>query len=113
MLSGLILENFKAFGKRQTIPMAPITLLFGANSAGKSSILQSLLLLQQTMQHRGLANYLEFKGRLTDLGSFREMVFDRDLTRLVEIAPLVNTADYSARSRLGLGFCYRFDDQRK
>ncbi len=53
MLSALILENFKAFGTRQTIPLAPITLIFGANSAGKSSILQSLLLLKQTLEQSG------------------------------------------------------------
>ena len=45
MLGALILDNFKAFGTRQVLPLAPITLLYGANSSGKSSILQSLLLL--------------------------------------------------------------------
>lgn len=33
MISKLILENFKAFGGRHVIPMAPITLLYGPNSA--------------------------------------------------------------------------------
>ncbi len=46
MLTGLVLENFKAIGARQVIPFASITLIFGPNSAGKSSILQSLLLLR-------------------------------------------------------------------
>ncbi|MCC6696179.1 MAG: AAA family ATPase [Candidatus Hydrogenedentes bacterium] len=40
MLTAIELENFKAFGKRVRIPFAPITLIFGENSAGKSSILQ-------------------------------------------------------------------------
>ena len=48
MLKALELENFKAFGERNRIECAPITLLFGENSAGKSSILQALNLLKQT-----------------------------------------------------------------
>ena len=36
MLHALELENFKAFGKRARIPFAPITLIFGENSAGKA-----------------------------------------------------------------------------
>ncbi len=45
-LKSIEIANFKAFGKEfQTIPIKPITLVFGANSAGKSSILHSLLWL--------------------------------------------------------------------
>ena len=40
MLHSIQLENFKAFGQRTLIPFAPITLIFGENSAGKSSILK-------------------------------------------------------------------------
>ena len=46
MLRAIHLENFKAFGARTTVPLAPITLIFGQNSAGKSSILQALNLLE-------------------------------------------------------------------
>lgn len=49
MLNSLILENFKAFGGRRVIPIRPLTLMFGPNSAGKSAILQALLLLRQTI----------------------------------------------------------------
>ncbi len=51
MLRAIEIENFKAFGKRQRIELAPITLIFGENSAGKSSILQSLSLLKQSRRH--------------------------------------------------------------
>ena len=47
MIKSLTLENFKAFGKPTRIELAPITLVFGENSAGKSSILQALNLLKQ------------------------------------------------------------------
>lgn len=42
MITGISIENFKLFGKRVDIELAPITLLFGRNSSGKSSVLQAL-----------------------------------------------------------------------
>jgi recombinational DNA repair ATPase RecF len=42
-LTALELENFKGIGRRQGIEFRPITLLFGPNSAGKSMIIQALL----------------------------------------------------------------------
>jgi len=52
MLKAIELENFKAFGERNRIEFAPITLIFGENSAGKSSILQAVSLLKQTRESR-------------------------------------------------------------
>ena len=43
-LKSLSIANFKAYGnKYETLPIKPITLIFGPNSSGKSSALQSLL----------------------------------------------------------------------
>lgn len=91
MVDGLILEGFKAFGKRQHIPLAPITLIFGANSAGKSSIIQSLLLLRQSMDNVDAPEQpLLFKGEFVDLGSFRDSVFNHDTSRSIEISLTFN-----------------------
>ncbi len=58
MLQSLELENFKAFGERVRLPFAPITFIFGENSAGKSAILQALNLLKQTRESKETAaNY--------------------------------------------------------
>ena len=44
----LVLRNFKAFGDpEQQAPLSRITLIYGPNSGGKSSIIQALLLLKQ------------------------------------------------------------------
>ncbi len=48
MLTSLSLTNFKAWKSVDKMRLAPITALFGANSSGKSSILQFLLMLKQT-----------------------------------------------------------------
>lgn len=95
-LDRLILENFKSFGDRTVVPMAPITLLFGENSAGKSSILQSLLLLKQTAQHAETgAPLLLPRGEYTDLGSIREMLYGHDPERTAEISLLFGGAERS------------------
>ena len=87
MLQSLELENFKAFGERARIQFAPITLIFGENSAGKSSILQALNLLKQTRESRESEALLlpRAENGIVDLGSFQEMLFDHDLKRTLAI----------------------------
>lgn len=48
-ITGLTIEGYKSFGKKQHLQIRPLTLLAGANSSGKSSVLQPLLLLKQTL----------------------------------------------------------------
>jgi hypothetical protein len=43
------LGNFKAFADTQHVPIRPWTLIFGANSSGKSSVLHGLLLARHAM----------------------------------------------------------------
>lgn len=50
MLTHLKLENFKIWRSTKPIRLAPITLLLGTNSSGKSSLIQSLLLIRQTVK---------------------------------------------------------------
>ena len=50
MIKSLSLSNFKSFGEKQILELAPLTLVFGKNSSGKSSIFQSLLFLKQSFQ---------------------------------------------------------------
>ncbi len=61
-LSALHLEGFKAFRDSTTIPLRPLTLLFGANSAGKSTILQALYLLRQSMTADTPSMHLRLRG---------------------------------------------------
>ncbi len=48
-ITGLTVEGYKSFGKKQHLQIRPLTLLAGANSSGKSSVIQPLLLLKQTL----------------------------------------------------------------
>lgn len=74
MFTEIGIENFKAFGKMQRIPLKPITLIYGPNSSGKSSLLQSLLLFKQTLEEGSEEVVLLPKGSLVDLGSVSEFI---------------------------------------
>ena len=82
MLKEYQIKNFKAFAGSVNIPIKPITLIFGANSSGKSSIFQSLLMLKQTLQEGKDSNIsLLPRGNIVDLGSYREFIHNHDVTR--------------------------------
>ena len=85
MLREYRLTNFKAFGETVTIPIRPLTLIFGANSSGKSSIFQSLLLLKQTLEEaKDPGTVLLPKGSLVDLGMYRDFVHRHEIERNFE-----------------------------
>lgn len=50
MLTHLKLENFKIWRSTGPLRLAPLTMLLGTNSSGKSSLIQSLLLIRQTVK---------------------------------------------------------------
>jgi len=49
-ISGVSISGYKSISERQSIEIRPLTVLAGANSSGKSSMMQPLLLLKQTFE---------------------------------------------------------------
>lgn len=86
MLTQVRLRNFKAWMDSGDIRLAPLTVLFGTNSAGKTSIPQLLLLLKQTAEStdRQRALQLGDNRTLIDLGTYEEAVFGHDVDQPVE-----------------------------
>lgn len=82
MLTHLRIENFKAWQDTGDIELAPLTVLFGANSSGKSSLHQFLLMLRQTVESSDRKRVLHTGDASTpvDLGSYAELVRDLDVT---------------------------------
>src|SRR5258706_3716848 len=76
MLTHLRLGNFKSWADTGDLTLKPITGFFGANSSGKTSLLQALLLLKQTADSadRGLTLQFGEKNSLVNLGDFRSVV---------------------------------------
>ncbi len=98
MLTALRLANFKAFGQSQRIPLRPLTLLFGANSAGKSSIIHSLALAHHAAETGDLdTQRTQIGGEAIDLGGFRQYVYRRQRDRRVELAFELDPGGLSGR----------------
>jgi len=68
----LSLENFKSIHRLERLEGRPITLLLGPNNAGKTSVLQTLLLLKGSLEY--YETVLSFRNELVDLGSFQQTV---------------------------------------
>lgn len=88
MLTSLHLRNFKSWPDTDEIPLRPITGLFGANSSGKTSLLQALLLLKQTSDSsdRGLVFHFGDKTTPVDLGDFYSVVYGHDVESTLGIS---------------------------
>jgi predicted ATPase len=88
MIENLRIRNFKAWQDTGDIRFAPLTVFFGSNSSGKTSIHQLLLLLKQTAQSSDRKRVLHLGDRTTlvDLGSFSDVVFNHDTKTPLEFA---------------------------
>lgn len=90
MITRLRIKNFKAWKDSGDVRIAPITVLFGTNSAGKTSIPQLLLLLKQTAASSDRSRPLHFglqagdQRTLADLGDLRGVLHRHDLRRSLE-----------------------------
>ena len=94
MLRKIGLTNFKCW-RELDIDLAPITLLFGTNSSGKTAILQSLLLLKQTTDSFDPGQHLDFGGGprdYFDFGSYEDLVFGHDQHKNLGIRMHWNTS---------------------
>lgn len=82
-ITKISLTNFRSFKKKQTIEIAPVTLLFGPNSVGKSSVLMALAYVQQILE-KGHCDpqVLDALGDKT-IGGFRSLVYGGDLNRTI------------------------------
>ncbi len=78
MITQLNVKNFKSWKSTGDMKLAPITGLFGTNSSGKSSILQFLLMLKQTVDSKDQGQVLNFGDRNdpVQLTSYKNMIFN-------------------------------------
>ena len=78
MFTRLRLVNFKAWRDTGDLTLKPVTMLLGTNSSGKSSLIQSLLLLKQTVQSPDRTVHLNLGGDevndLFNFGSFDDVL---------------------------------------
>lgn len=81
LLTQVRITDLKALRGSHQVPLAPLTLVYGPNSAGKSSIIQSLLLVAQSAREGDFTA----NGHLADLGAFPSLVSDHDIHRGIRV----------------------------
>jgi predicted ATPase len=74
MLHWCSATNFKSVGDTQTLQLAPLTVLAGANNSGKSSLLQTILILAQTLRSSTDDPALILDGDLFQRGEAQELI---------------------------------------
>ena len=87
MITHIRMKNFKSWEDSGEVKLAPLTGFFGTNSSGKSSLLQMLLLLKQTVEHPDLNEVIFFgnDSSLVNLGNFREVIHGHKEDVLLEL----------------------------
>lgn len=108
-LSRIEIENFKGIGIRQRIDLRPITLLFGPNSAGKSTILQALHYLREILERGNIDPDRTVAGGLIDLGGFATLVHNHELDRTVTLKVVLDLSDEQGAEGLPLNSGLFFD----
>jgi predicted ATPase len=73
MLESIHLENFKA-SRDVDVRLAPLTILAGLNSTGKSTLLQAIGALRQSYDQNGKTDGLSLSGQLVQLGQYRDVL---------------------------------------
>lgn len=75
MLTNIKLKNFRAFRENIDVRIRPITILIGRNSAGKSTLIKFLLMLQQTLEssESNEGDFFSTEGRHVSLGTFKDL----------------------------------------
>ncbi|WP_212626437.1 DUF3696 domain-containing protein [Pseudomonas sp. PP3] len=73
MISKIELRNFKCF-QLLKLPLAELTLLAGSNASGKSSLLQALVVLHQTIRENEWSTRLILNGGILNLGTVQDVI---------------------------------------
>ena len=74
LVNSVTIENFRCFGDRQTVPLAPLTLLVGPNSTGKTSFMALIRAMWDVAFRNEVPNFME---EPYNLGSFQDIAHRR------------------------------------
>ena len=100
MLKRISIQNFKGIGPRVDLDLRPVTLLFGPNSAGKSTILHAIHYAHAVLQSGDPDVGRTRLGGDIDLGGFRQLVHNHDLDATLVMAFEFAPDDEELRERM-------------
>jgi len=124
VFSQFSVSHFKAFRDRAEVDLASINLVYGENSSGKSSLIQSLLMMKQSLSGGAAAweeATLDFRGAQVDLGGFNAAVHGHDADATMRFSYTVDRGARTVSRRnnpfgqaaVSYNLDYVFDDDQK
>jgi predicted ATPase len=84
----LTLENFKCFKSEKIFDFSRLTILTGANSSGKSSVIQAILM---ALQSEGFPKLLSVNGDYINLGDFENISNNHEIDKVIKINIVINS----------------------
>ena len=95
VIAAVEIENFKGIGRPIRVDLRPVTLLFGRNSAGKSTVLHALCYAHEILSHHSVdARKTNLGGNQIDLGGFHNFVHGHDRDRAVRLRFELNLEEW-------------------
>ena len=114
MLTKLRIVNFKCLKDTGELDIRPLTFLVGPNSSGKSSVLQILLMLRQTVDSIDTENALTPNDGWVKLGAYSEFVFGQDTKRELGVElwfDQLNGMDQDTQGSSRTKFSFRYNQR--
>lgn len=85
-IDSIKIEGFKKFSNLELNLECPITLIYGENSSGKTSMLRALLGLAQTFSQKNKFQSWNAQGEYVDLGLYKDYIKNHDVKNKFSIA---------------------------
>lgn len=102
MLSRFSTRNIKSIGEDGvTLELKPLTILVGPNSSGKSSILQALAIIYQSLGQK----QLRYDGELIQFSSIEDLIHKNDIQKWISFEFILK------ESLLGLHYEFKYDTE--
>ena len=74
MINDISLYQFKNYAEEVTIPFSALNIIYGSNGKGKSTMLQALMLLSQTLRAEDKLQHLRINGEFVSLDRFEDIL---------------------------------------
>jgi predicted ATPase len=106
MLTEVSIKNFKCFENEAKFHFSKLNLLTGINGRGKSSLLQSLLLISQTFIKRKSPQQLVLNGEWVELGTFDDIKNDNSNENIISFQFKTDDNDQN-------DVCFKYTDTKE
>ena len=100
LITAIEIENFKGIGHPMRVDFRPITLLFGRNSAGKSTVLHALCYANEILTGHLNPHTTALGGDDLNLGGIHQFVHNHDVTRTIRLRFTLNLHDWTIHNTL-------------